>query len=571
MPKKIYTIDLTMPDRQVRSGHLKLGGAGPGGRKLEVTSAYLVLDGKPYFGVSGEFQFSRFPDAYWEEELLKMKASGVNIIAMYFFWIHHEEEKGRFNWSGQNDARKFVQLCEKHGLWVIARVGPFCHGECRNGGMPDWLYGQPFEVRSNDPGYLQVVSQYFREIGGQLQGLFFNGGGPIIGFQLENEFGHTGAPWDAADRSQPAEWLPRGDGNVDHLIRLRALAADAGLIAPLLTFTAWGSPIIELESLPVHGGYAYPVWIERPGPSSMYCFSDLTKISPDDPSIQYRTDDIYPSMMAEMQGGIQVRYYNRPEIPPKSTEAFTLVNAGSGCNFIGYYIYHGGSNPVGSRGFTNEINHPQVSYDFQAPIGEFGEVRDSCRYVKLLHYFFSAFGEGLAPMQVTLSPNADEIKPEDSTSLRWSVRSRGQSGYVFLNNFQDHLQMQDHSDFALKLVLPSQTIQIPAVGNLTLPADACGIFPFNLDMEGETLTYATAQPLTVLRSSNETHFIFLEVDGINPQYGFERLTPDRLSGDFSAARQNQFTLVDVSCGSERSFSFETPLGTNRTRHYPHSS
>lgn len=556
-----YSIDLTDPDRPIRSGHLKLGGVNPEGRRLEVTNAYLALDGRPFFGVSGEFQFSRYPEADWEEELLKMKAGGINVVATYVFWIHHEGNPGRFDWSGRNNLRRFIQLCEKHDLWVVTRVGPFCHGECRNGGMPDWLYGQPFEVRSNDPEYLAFVERYFRQIGAQLNGLFFKDGGPIIGLQLENEFGHTGAPWDAADRSQPIEWMSRSSGGVDHILRLREMAAEAGLVAPLLTFTAWGSPIIEGESLPVHGGYAYPVWIDQPGPSSMYRFSDLTSNPPDEHSLLYSTDGVYPSIMAEMQGGIQVRYNNRPEVPPRSTEAFTLVTAGSGCNFIGYYIYHGGSNPVGSRGYTNEILHPQVSYDFQAPIGEFGEVRDAARYVKLLHYFFHTFGETLSPMQVRLPPGAAEIQPEDDRSLRWSVRSRGKAGFVFLNNFQDHLEMQPHANFSLELNLPDQSIRFPSSGDLTLPPDAACIFPFNLDLDGLRLESATAQPLTMLRRVGETHYFFFAPEDIPPQYVFETAALQSIRGDFTQVQDGSRSVIHVEPGAERSFNLLAPDGS----------
>jgi len=42
----------------------------------------------------GEFHFSRYPEAEWEPEILKMKASGVQIIATYVIWIHHEETEG---------------------------------------------------------------------------------------------------------------------------------------------------------------------------------------------------------------------------------------------------------------------------------------------------------------------------------------------------------------------------------------------------------------------------------------------------------------------------------------------
>ena len=105
----------------------------------------------------GEFHYSRMPEAQWEEEILKMKAAGVEIIATYVIWIHHEEIEGQFDWSGQRDLRRFVQLCGKHGMYVYPRIGPWAHGEVRNGGLPDWVLKRS-AVRRNDPSYLSELS-----------------------------------------------------------------------------------------------------------------------------------------------------------------------------------------------------------------------------------------------------------------------------------------------------------------------------------------------------------------------------------------------------------------------------
>ncbi len=66
----------------------------PSGSVIGVNSRYLTLDGKPWLPVMGEFHFSRYPRSQWEEEVLKMKAGGVNIVATYVIWIHHEEIEG---------------------------------------------------------------------------------------------------------------------------------------------------------------------------------------------------------------------------------------------------------------------------------------------------------------------------------------------------------------------------------------------------------------------------------------------------------------------------------------------
>jgi hypothetical protein len=95
-----------------------MGGRSPDGHVLSANSRYLVLDGTAWFPVMGEFHFARYPEAYWEEEILKMKAGGIQIISTYIFWIYHEELEGQFDWSGQRNLRRFVEICAKHGLYV---------------------------------------------------------------------------------------------------------------------------------------------------------------------------------------------------------------------------------------------------------------------------------------------------------------------------------------------------------------------------------------------------------------------------------------------------------------------
>jgi beta-galactosidase len=69
----------------------------PRGDEIGVNSQYLTFDGKPWLPVMGEFHFSRYPEAEWEQEILKMKAAGVQIVSAYVIWIHHEQTEGVFD------------------------------------------------------------------------------------------------------------------------------------------------------------------------------------------------------------------------------------------------------------------------------------------------------------------------------------------------------------------------------------------------------------------------------------------------------------------------------------------
>jgi len=196
-----------------------VGGTAPDGHKLYANRRYLIRDGQPWFPIVGEFHYSRYPEREWEQEILKIKAGGIQVISTYVFWIHHEEIEGQFDWSGQRNLRRFVQLCAKHGMYVWIRVGPWAHGEVRNGGLPDWLLLKT-ATRENNPTYLRYVTRFYQTIGEQVKGLFWKDGGPIIGMQLENEYSARGP----------------GKG-AEHILRLRKIARDAGLDAPFYTVT----------------------------------------------------------------------------------------------------------------------------------------------------------------------------------------------------------------------------------------------------------------------------------------------------------------------------------------------
>ena len=80
-------------------------GSNANGEEISFTNFYMMKNQKPFFGVSGEFHFSRMSDDRWEDEIIKMKMAGMNIIATYVFWIHHEEEEGVFDFTGCRNLR----------------------------------------------------------------------------------------------------------------------------------------------------------------------------------------------------------------------------------------------------------------------------------------------------------------------------------------------------------------------------------------------------------------------------------------------------------------------------------
>ncbi|MCL6591736.1 MAG: beta-galactosidase [Firmicutes bacterium] len=527
---KRYTITLDNTQKKIYSGHLKLGGQNPKGDRLDVNNYFLELNGKPFFGIAGEFHYSRYPYFDWDKELLKMKAAGLNIISTYVFWNHHEEEEGVFRWDGDRDLRCFLNLCAKRDLYVILRIGPFCHGEVRNGGFPDWLYGRPFTLRSNDKEYLRYVKRLYQEIARQAAGLLFQDNGPVIGIQLENEYMHASAPWEFMV-SQELEWVGAGTEGPAHLKVLKDLAREAGLITPLYTCTAWnGAVFLEDESLPLYGGYAFQPWTmiysqektNRHAPTREFLPQHFHHRKYPWPGFNPGYDpEKYPYACGELGAGMACWYNYRFQVPAEMAAAATLVKIAGGCNFLGYYMFHDGTNPVGKRGFLNERVVPKLSYQFQAPLGEFGQIRDSYKYLKPVLYFLREFGEQLCPMATVIPPEVGGLTPGNNEDLRYVIRYKDNSGFVFLINYQDHWEMKDLEDLRITINLPGEAITFPRGNGFTLKKDGLAILPFNLRLGPVLLKSATVQLISRCVAGENLTYFFFAPEGMQGQYCFD--------------------------------------------------
>ena len=180
-----------------------VGCKSPMGKSFEVGEGSFLLDGKPFVVKAGEVHFPRIPREYWEHRIQMVKAQGMNTVCIYVFWNFHEPQQDQFCFEGQADVRAFVKLCQKYGLYVIVRPGPYCCAEWEMGGLPWWLLQKKdINLRSLDPFFMERVKKFEGKLAEQLADLQLSKGGPIIMVQVENEFGGYGTdkPYVAAVR-----------------------------------------------------------------------------------------------------------------------------------------------------------------------------------------------------------------------------------------------------------------------------------------------------------------------------------------------------------------------------------
>ena len=161
--------------------------------KFEAGKNTFLLDGKPFVVKAAELHYTRIPQAYWSHRIEMCKALGMNTICIYIFWNIHEQEEGKFDFSGQNDIAAFCKLAQQHGMYVIVRPGPYVCAEWEMGGLPWWLLKKKdVALRTLDPYYMERVGIFMKEVGKQLAPLQVDKGGNIIMVQVENEYGSYG-------------------------------------------------------------------------------------------------------------------------------------------------------------------------------------------------------------------------------------------------------------------------------------------------------------------------------------------------------------------------------------------
>lgn len=517
------TVTVTEPP-QPETGYFKMGVASsPEGHRITVDSRSLRYDGQPWIPVMGEFHFSRYPADEWRSELLKMKAGGIDVVATYVFWIHHEETEGKWNWSGDHDLRRFVGAARDVGLHVIVRCGPWCHGEVRNGGLPEWVVERKdWKVRSTDEKFLAACRTLYAQIAQQIEGLLWKDGGPVIGVQVDNEYG----------------------GPAAYLLALKGIAREVGLDVPLYTRTGWpalATPMPLGEILPLYGVYAEGFWdrelTSMPGRYWVgFHFSRLrsdaaiaTEMLGTGSGKDEADVDKYPYATCEIGGGMMSSYHRRILIDPRDIESTTVIKIGSGSTLPGYYMYHGGRNPEGEHTtlmeaqntlLTNWNDMPVKTYDFQAPLGEFGEVRPHYHRLRRLHSFLRDHGSELAGM-LTALPDQRPAGKDDVTTLRWAARSDGRRGFVFLSNYERSRDLPAKTDVQFAITLADGSRVVMPHAPVTIPSGAIAWWPFNLNLGGATLSWATAQPFSHILEANGTRTVFFAATpGVESELAF---------------------------------------------------
>jgi beta-galactosidase len=175
---------------------------------IEMTRHQLRIDGTPRIVLCGEIHYFRLARHEWKSRIEAAVAAGCHAVAAYLPWLWHELPDATIDVDGRSrpekDIGEFIDLCARHGLWFVARPGPFVMAELKNEGLPYRLYrqhpdivsvgwdGAPAPTRTVDylaPAFLDEVRRWYGAVMPVLAPRLQPRGGNVIAVQLDNEIG----------------------------------------------------------------------------------------------------------------------------------------------------------------------------------------------------------------------------------------------------------------------------------------------------------------------------------------------------------------------------------------------
>ncbi|PYE49690.1 beta-galactosidase [Paenibacillus barcinonensis] len=376
--------------------------------ELTYDARSFYLNGERIFLNSATIHYFRMPKEEWRDVLLKAKLAGMNCIDTYFAWNVHEPEEGQWSFEGDHDCGAFLDLCAELGMWVIARPGPFICAEWDFGGFPYWLGTKPgVKFRENNEIYLHYVQLYFDQLIPIIRKRQLSAGGTVILVQVENEYGY----------------LMQDEAASAHMTTLRDGILERGIDVPLITCVGGAEGTIEGANF----------WSGADGH-----YANLRAKQPDTPKI---VTEFWTGWF-ENWGGPSAIQKTAPLLDRRIMEVLRAGYTG-----ISHYMFYGGTNfgGYGGRTLGSSDIFMITSYDYDAPLNEYGRVTPKYAVTKNLSYFIRAFGSLL--MESEDIPT-EEIQVRHPGGISVRGRQSGQEKIWFIDSNKDeretvHLTLEE--------------------------------------------------------------------------------------------------------------------------------
>ena len=163
---------------------------------------------------------------------------------------------------------------------------------------------------------------------------------------------------------------------------------------------------------------------------------------------------------------------------------------------------------------------PSSSYDFFAPLGEFGQIRPHYHKMRRLHLLLEAHGSDVAS-------TATHPLQGNANGIRAAVRAAdyGKPGFIFVNNYErlvESMPTFNDTRFRLEWTEKNISMTIPSLHlpSFNVPRGSWWVWPYHLPIGKGRLQWATAQLLTKATRENRSAWIFSAIKGIPPTMEF---------------------------------------------------
>lgn len=368
--------------------------------RVTVNRDGIFIDGRATVVLCGSLFYYRIPHSQWEDRMSKLRKAGYNCIDVYFPWNFHERKEGEWDFTGDRDVERFLQLARQHELFVVARPGPYICGEWDGGGLPSYLYAKGVKVRDYDETFLEYVDRWYQRIVPIIAKYQLDQDGTVLAFQVENEL----------------DFYKRCEDPKRYIDRLKEMAQGYGITVPI--FACVGDFDIGRAT-----GYAEGVM------PAINIYPDLGT-----PKLEARTIHYYQYM----------RERDYPLMVTETSREHHLLRRLmlNGAKLLGPFNQVGGT----CFGFTNAINNwgrplsfLASDYNFGGLINGQGEVSEEFYEARLLSNFIQLFREKLGQSQI-IEREIEFLGKEDVRSYPYVLGLHG-GGYVATaTNYKNELE-----------------------------------------------------------------------------------------------------------------------------------
>ncbi len=375
--------------------------------EISYNSKFFFIGGKKVRIAAGAMHYFRIPRELWRDRIEKAKLSGLNTIETYFAWNAHEYEEGRFDFSGMLDIDAFFSECERAGMCIIARPGPFICAEWDNGGFPAWLNVKPgIKLRSYNKPYLSAVGKFFDRCIPVIEKHQYGKGGNVIMVQIENEY-----------------LFPKRAGGKKYMEYLRDDMRARGITVPLSSCDHMAQPVKGV--LQTHNnseGFARTAKAYR----KAY------------PKAPFLVSEYWTGWFDSWGKGHNTR-------DTKTMARRLREIAGVGGMYI-QYMFHGGTNFGfwGGRTVGNDRVFMTASYDYDAPLSETGQL--TAKFVEFSRINYAMQGLKVPKISRSMPPRRLPALPKLSG---WKAANPVVGGWRRLSKFEPFEKLGRYTGYGL--------------------------------------------------------------------------------------------------------------------------